>query len=199
MTPAMQAVEAAAPAIAAVAQAQPQPAPQPVPQPQPAPQPAPQPQPAQVQPAVVPAAAKVQSPAVTNPGGKKTKEAKEKKAAKGKFRETMWFKKGDLDAAAAEEAAKSKDANASDKADSLPMEERYTDDGSITTTDQNKYSLKTGHTGAMPAFRDGEAGQSSQVSADELIGEMKGGSRVILIVIAVGVLAVIGIVLAFAL
>jgi serine/threonine protein kinase len=165
MTPAVQAVEAAAPAIAKVQ----------------------------------PAAAKVQSPAMTNPGGKKTKEAKEKKAAKGKFRETMWFKKGDLDAAAAEEAAKSKDANASDKADSLPMEERYTDDGSLTTTDQNKYSLKTGHTGAMPTFRDGDAGQSSQVSADELIGEMKGGSRMILIFIAVGLLAVVGVVLAFVL
>jgi hypothetical protein len=179
MTPAAQAVQAAAPAIAAVAQQQPAPA--------------------QVAPAQV-AAPKV-NPAVTQPGagGKKKQDAKEKKASKGKFRETMWFKKGDLDAAAAEEAAKSKDANASDKADSLPMEERYTDDGSITTSDAQRYSLKTGHTGAMPAMRDGEAGASSQVSEDELIGEMKGGSRLMLILIAVGVLAVVGIVLAFAL
>jgi hypothetical protein len=174
MTPAAQAVQAAAPAIAAVAQQK-------------------------------PTAAKVtnpgKSPAVTQPGagGKKKQDAKEKKASKGKFRETMWFKKGDLDAAAAEEAAKSQDANASDKADSLPMEERYSDDGSITSTDAQRYSLKTGHTGAMPAYREGGPSSSQQVSEDELIGEMKGGSRVLLIVIAVGVLAVIGIVLAFAL
>ncbi len=181
MTPAVHAVQAAAPAIAAVAQAA-------------------APVAAKAAPAVLaakrPAGA---SPAITQPGGagKKKQDAKEKKAAKGKFRETMWFKKGDLDAAAAEAAAQSKDVNAQDKADSLPIEERYTDDGSITTTDAARYSLKTGHTGAMPAMND--RGASSAVSEDELIGEMKGGSRTMLIVIAVGVVAVIGVIAAFVL
>lgn len=178
MTPAAHAVQAAAPAIAAVAH------PQPVPEP------------------AKPAPAKV-SPMVTQPGGgaggKKSKEAKDKKAAKGKFRETMWFKKGDLDAAAAEEAAKSQDANVSDKADSLPMEERYTDDGSLTTGDAARYSLKTGHTGTLPVMRDGDPSASQQVSEDELIGEMKGGNRLLIILIVVGLLAIVGLVLAFTL
>ncbi len=176
MTPAAQAVQAAAPAIAAAA-----------------PQPQPQPQ---------PSAPKVASPAVTQPGagGKKKKEdGRAKKPSKGKFRETMWFKKGDLDAAAAEEAAKNKDGAVADKADSLPMEDRYSDDGSITTTDAARYSLKTGHTGAMPAMPDGAPGASQQVSEDELIGEMKGQNRLLTILIVVGLLAIVGIVLAFAL
>src|SRR5258708_5163474 len=47
--------------------------------------------------------------------------------AKGKFRETMWFKKGELDAqaaqAAAEEQATTGNDAVSDRADSLPIDE----------------------------------------------------------------------------
>ena len=64
--------------------------------------------------------------------------------AKGKFRETMWFKKGDLDAqaavAAAEERARTGKDGAADKADSKAIDERYNDDGSITRGDKEKYS-----------------------------------------------------------
>lgn len=181
MTPAAHAVEAAAPGMAAAAHAPP-------------------PAAASLAPAapVVPAAARV-SPAVTQPGaGKKKQDAKDKKAAKGKFRETMWFKKGELDAAAAEAAAQNPEGVDADKADSLPMEDRYSDDGTITTGDAARYSLKTGHTGAMPAMRD-VADPSSSVSEGDLIGEMKGGSRLLLILIAIAVLAAIGLVVAFAL
>jgi hypothetical protein len=174
MTPAAQAVQAAAPAIAAAA--------------------------APPQGPVMPATAKAApaaSPATTLPGGKKKQDVREKKkSSKGKFRETMWFKKGDLDAAAAEAAAHDKEGAAPDKADSLPMEERYSDDGTITTSDAARYSLKTGHTGAMPVMRDRDPGSS--VSEGDLIGEMKGGSRFLLIVIGIAVIAIIAVVLAFA-
>ena len=127
-------------------------------------------------------------------GGKK--KADEKKDAKGKFRETMWFKKGELDAQAAEEAARSGDAAASDKADSLPMDERYRDDGSITRSDAEKYSLKTGATNMMPAMR--QSGANQAVSERELVGEMKSGRNLILIVIIVVALALAGVIAAFA-
>jgi hypothetical protein len=130
------------------------------------------------------------------PAGRKKAGGEE--ASKGKFRETMWFKKGDLDAqaavTAAEERAKTgKDAGA-DKADSLPIDERYKDDGSISRGDKEKYSLRTGGTQMMAAVRPdkGGAGESmAKVSEDALIGEMKGGRGKIIAAIGVGILVLI--------
>jgi hypothetical protein len=114
-----------------------------------------------------------------------------------RFRETLWFKKGELDAAAAqvaaEERAKGKDV--ADKADALPIDERYKDDGTISRTDKEKYSLKSGHTQAMPAYKaQPKASLSTKVSEDALVSEMKGGRMPIIIAIVVGVIAIIGIV-----
>jgi eukaryotic-like serine/threonine-protein kinase len=125
--------------------------------------------------------------------------APEPQSQKGKFRETMWFKKGDLDTqaavAAAEERARTGKDVAADKADSLPMDERYKDDGSISRGDKEKYSLRTGATQMMAALRAGEAppGASGhhKVSEDALIGEMKGGRSKILVAIAIGVVALV--------
>jgi hypothetical protein len=107
---------------------------------------------------------------------------------KGKFRETMWFKKGDMDAQAAEERARTgRDTGASD---SLPVDERYKDDGSLSHGDKEKYSLRTGGTEALPALRDRGA-QSGDVSEDELIGEMKAGRGKILALIGLALLVLI--------
>jgi serine/threonine-protein kinase len=153
---------------------------------------------------MVPAAASL--PTTTGKGaagGKKKPE--EEKGQKGKFRETMWFKKGELDAAAAEaaaeEAARTGKATAPDKADSLPMEDRYKDDGTLSRGDRDKYSLKTGDTTMMPAVKVPEGGGTSRrgkggVSEDELVSEMKGGRNTMLFVVVL-VLAVIGGVVAF--
>jgi eukaryotic-like serine/threonine-protein kinase len=117
---------------------------------------------------------------------------------KGKFRETMWFKKGDLDTqaaiAAAEERARTGKDVATDKADSLPMDERYKDDGSISARDKEKYSLRTGGTQMMQAIRGDIGAAAAKVSEDELIGEMKGGRRIVMIAIVVGVIAAIAII-----
>jgi serine/threonine-protein kinase len=146
-------------------------------------------------------------PAATKPpaaGGKgKASSPPEDKGSKGKFRETMWFKKGDLDAAAAEaaaeEAARTGKASVADKADSLPMEERYKDDGTINRQDRDKYSLKTGDTTMMPAVKaPDELGGSKNVSADELVGEMKGGRNLTLLLIFIGLAAIVGVVVYFA-
>ncbi len=157
-----------------------------------------------VAPAPVPAAPVVAAPVVAKEkekvvaaSGKKKADEGGGKATKGKFRETMWFKKGDLDAqaavAAAEERAKTGKAETSDTADSLPMDERYKDDGSISRGDKEKYSLRTGATQMMTAVKDdrGRATGSAKISEDALIGEMKSGRQWILIAIGAGVVALI--------
>jgi len=127
--------------------------------------------------------------------------------AKSKFRETMWFKKGELDAQAAQAAAEEHARTGkvtSDKADQLPLDERYKDDGSLSHSDKDKYSLRTGATQSSKAIRDSgsHAGSGtsaapgakvSKVSEDELIGEMKGGRNKVIAILAVAlaVLAVI--------
>ena len=149
---------------------------------------------------VLPAAPVVAAPVVASPqaaaaGGKRQAPAAAEDN-KGKFRETMWFKKGDLDAqaaiAAAEERARTGKDVTGDKADSKPMDERYNDDGSITRGDKEKYSLRTGATQMMAAIKDDKrATGSSKISEDALIGEMKGGRQWILLAIAGGVIALI--------
>jgi hypothetical protein len=138
--------------------------------------------------APVVAAPVVAAPVVAAPAGGKRKDDDNK----GKFRETMWFKKGDLDAqaaiAAAEERARTGKDGSADKADTKPIDERYNDDGSITRGDKEKYSLRTGATEMMPAMRDitKASASLSKVSEDELIGEMKGGRVKIIAAIVVG-------------
>jgi hypothetical protein len=148
------------------------------------------------------------APGVSNPAapkvgggaaGKKKADAPDKKASKGKFRETMWFKKGELDAAAAEEAAATGDANAVGKADLLPIDERYNDDGTVTRSDADKYSLRTGATSMMPAMKGGATGQHGSVSERELVSEMKGGRNLVIAVIVVVIIVAIGLVAAFVL
>ncbi len=143
--------------------------------------------------APVVAAPQVAAPQVAAaPAGKK----KADEGSKGKFRETMWFKKGELDAqaaqAAAEERARTGKEVSADKADSLPMDERYKDDGSITRSDKEKYSLRTGATMMMQRVDGAPDGSMNKVSEDALIGEMKKGRSYVLL----GILIAIGVVVA---
>jgi serine/threonine protein kinase len=134
------------------------------------------------------------APILSTSGGKKSSKAGD--GSKGKFRETMWFKKGELDAqaaqAAAEERAKTGKDAAADKADSLPLDERYKDDGSLSRSDKEKYSLRTGGTTRTAAIRDSgtSASTGGKVSEDALIDEMKGGRNKIFAFIAIGLVAV---------
>jgi len=134
------------------------------------------------------------APILSTSGGKKSSKAGD--GSKGKFRETMWFKKGELDAqaaqAAAEERAKTGKDAAADKADSLPLDERYKDDGSLSRSDKEKYSLRTGGTTRTAAIRDSgtSASTGGKVSEDALIDEMKGGRNKIVAFIAIGLVAV---------
>jgi hypothetical protein len=153
--------------------------------------------------APVVAAPVVAAPVVASPQTAPTAQGKRKAEPaddnKGKFRETMWFKKGDLDAqaaiAAAEERARTGKDVASDKADSKPIDERYNDDGSITRGDKEKYSLRTGSTMMMNSLdKKNPSASLNKVSEDELIGEMKGGRTGVIIAIVLALAAIAAIV-----
>ncbi len=140
----------------------------------------------------------VAAPVLASPQVSAAANAAKKKAdepTKGKFRETMWFKKGDLDVqaaeAAAEERARTGKDGANDKVDSLPVEDRYRDDGSISRGDKEKYSLRTGGTQMMSSIREDQAGSGTGVSEDALIGEMKAGRQKILLAIGAGIVLLI--------
>jgi hypothetical protein len=93
----------------------------------------------------------------------------------GKFRETMWFKKGELDEAAAAAAAGAHAGELMhDKADALPIEDRYLDDGTLDRRDAERLSLRTGNTELGLAAR-AEPLARKRVSERELVGELRRG------------------------
>jgi serine/threonine-protein kinase len=114
------------------------------------------------------------------------------------FRETLWFKKGDVDQMVADAKAKlvagGKPAAEEPELptdDVRPLEDRYVDDGSVTTEDRKKFSLRTGGTAtAMPAAAAAIPGQ--KMDERELVQEIGRGRRTaILVVAAVVVVALI--------
>jgi len=153
--------------------------------------------------APVVAAPVVAAPVVAAPVLPAPKKSNRSGDAKGRFRETMWFKKGELDAQAAQAAAEEHARTGKvtlDKSDLLPIDERYKDDGSLSRTDKELYSLRTGATTSHTALRaaDDQPATSSKVSEDALIDEMKGGRNRIVAIIAVAVVAVLLLILLIA-
>jgi len=112
-------------------------------------------------------------------------------ARKGKFRETMWFKKGEVEEAEAEEAVEHPSG-------SLPIEDRYKDDGTLTAADRERLSLRTGGTQVhVPKAKGGggtgkvQAIPGKRMSEEDLIGELRGGRTRTLMLIAAIALAVV--------
>jgi hypothetical protein len=137
-----------------------------------------------------------------------------KPAAGGNFRETLWFKKGDVDQMVAEararvEAARAKGIAVSEAdaevaaqvaaAAAAPeeaagqLDERYVDDGTLTADDRKKFSLRSGATStALPTVGGSMPGE--RMSDAEVMGEIGGKKKIVIIAIAVVVLALIGVV-----
>jgi hypothetical protein len=125
------------------------------------------------------------------------------------FRETLWFKQGDVDQMVADARAKLETARAKGTpapapepevpvADAKPLEERYRDDGSVSVDDRKKYSLRSGATSAaLPTV--GGVIPGERMSAEEMMGEIGGGKRTAIIVAAVAVVVavVVGLYLTF--
>ena len=118
------------------------------------------------------------------------------KDAKGNaFRETLWFKKGDVEHMIAEARAKiaspeGKVAEAPNPAEEvLPIEDRYVDDGTVTADDRKKFSLRSGQTAAaMPTVKAKVPGES--MSEAEVLAEVSSGSRKVVVVLVALVLIV---------
>jgi len=91
-----------------------------------------------------------------------------------KFRETLWFKKGELDAREAARAAAGDDDLAADAIDLLPRDERYRDDGSLTRTDSHHFGVHTGKTTHLRMRPDASIGATVAAYAErEMMVEMR--------------------------
>ena len=95
-----------------------------------------------------------------------------------KFRETMWFKKGELAAARAEsgsvEVAPEEDL-AEAAGDSLPIDDRYQDDGTLAPHDSMTFGLHTGRTTSMARIP--AAAATSDVTEEFLLSELTWARR----------------------
>jgi len=120
----------------------------------------------------------------------------------------LWFKKGDVDQMVAEarqrvEAARAKGIAVPDpegevaaavgsEIEAGPLDERYVDDGSVTTDDRKKFSLRSGATStALPTV--GGAIPGERMSDAEVMAEVGGKKRITIIAIAVAIVALLGI------
>ena len=92
-----------------------------------------------------------------------------------RFRPTLWFKKGVLDAEAARCEAEGRAPAAI--VDSLPIEDRYLDDGTLEPDDSIDFGVHTGQTQALDRVKSGEG---AGIDERLLIGEMKRGRRIYL-------------------
>ena len=111
------------------------------------------------------------------------------------FRITLWFKLGSL----AEQAEADADAAEPAPGDTLlPIEDRYLDDGSVTSADSRAFSLRSGRTQTLPLdVIDLEELDDDGAELAHLVQEMKHGRRPMLAALAGGVAALCGVVLLF--
>ena len=117
------------------------------------------------------------------------------------FRETLWFKQGDVEQMVADAKAK---LQATGKAaaegpaiteDARPLEDRYVDDGSVTVEDRKKFSLRTGGTSTAIPTTDPEV-PGEKMDEREIVGEISGGRRTLILVIAAVVVLALVVVIA---
>jgi len=113
-----------------------------------------------------------------------------------KFRETLWFKKGELDAREAARAAEGDDDLAVGAVDLLPAEDRYRDDGSLTRTDSHTFGVHTGKTRFVGKIPHASIGAAVTAYAErDMVGEMTKGTAVRLMIVG-GALLVVAVLVA---
>jgi hypothetical protein len=112
-----------------------------------------------------------------------------------KFRETLWFKKGQQDAAVAEQMPAG-DAMAPDQVDLLPIEDRYQQDqGGIDASDSVAFGLHTGRTEYMPKLATTVEGDA--VDEGAMVRDLKRGRAKVFAAIGAGAVVVVAVVIAF--
>ena len=107
-----------------------------------------------------------------------------------KFRETLWFKKGELDAREAARAADGDDDLAPGAVDLLPVQDRYQADGSLTRTDSHSFGVHSGTTTYLREVGDADSiGDAVTAYAErDMVQEMKGNGPVRLMLVGCGLL-----------
>lgn len=80
-----------------------------------------------------------------------------------KFRETLWFKRGEV----AEDEEKVP----------LPIEDRYLDDGAVSRVDSFEYGLHCGETSALPVLLNKEISRASSPEIRTVARELRGNHR----------------------
>lgn len=114
------------------------------------------------------------------------------------FRETAWFKRGELE----EEMARAQAAAGSDPLKTGTTGKQAVLDESqlsLSSTDQARLSLKTGGTQAMPVIRHAPQGlPGERMDEDEMMAEIAGSRKYLVIAVAVVVAVLLGIGLYFA-
>jgi hypothetical protein len=103
-----------------------------------------------------------------------------------KFRETLWFKKGELDAAEAQNSAGEEDELRPTAVDSLPVEDRYRDDGSVTQADRAAYGVHSGSTEWVRQIDPAPEAGDSSFDTTALVREMGRSRRFYLALVVLG-------------
>ena len=101
------------------------------------------------------------------------------------FRETLWFKKGLLDDGAARQEPAGDSARIA--SDTLPVEDRYNEDGSLLPSDSWVFGVHSGTTQAVETIRPIEP---AGVPEQALVAELKTGRRMIFAMLAGAALAI---------
>ena len=117
-------------------------------------------------------------PAAVNPPAPAPAATPGKPAA---FRETLWFKKGEVDQFMQQQAQQpGQPAPEAPAEDIRPIEDRYKDDGTVSAQDREKFSLRTGQTmfGQRVQIPSGAAVPGERMSEDEMMAEIHTGRRV---------------------
>jgi hypothetical protein len=103
-----------------------------------------------------------------------------------KFRETLWFKRGELEQPVADETPHDLER---------PIEDRYLDDGSVSDQDSSTYSVRTRGTDYIPLI----AKSSTEDVAPVLVAELKGSRRRVVAAIGASFAMVCAVVVLYAL
>jgi hypothetical protein len=118
-------------------------------------------------------------------------------SGRARFRETLWFKKGHQDAAAAA-AVEPGDVMAPDKVDLLPIEDRYQQDqGGVEASDSVAFGLHTGRTEYMPKL-DAAPIDGHEVDETAIVKDLKRGRAKVIAMISAAAVVVAAVVIAFA-
>ena len=114
-----------------------------------------------------------------------------------KFRETLWFKKGEKDAQVAAETDPH-DTMAPKAADLMPIEERYNDaQEDLAPIDSIAFGIHTGRTEYLPKHTHAGGEEADPVDESLMVKDLKRGRKRVLAMIGAGAVAVVAVVAAF--